>query len=47
VHKVTTDLLEPVKATLDEAQLNLGFTQVVSPIDGVAGIKNIDFCPPL
>lgn len=30
------------KASLDEAQLNLSFTKIISPIDGIAGIKNID-----
>jgi membrane fusion protein, multidrug efflux system len=30
------------KATLDNAQLNLGWTQVKSPIDGLAGLRNID-----
>lgn len=28
------------KAAVDTAQLNLGFTNIVSPIDGVAGIAN-------
>ena len=30
------------RAALDEAQLNLGWTKVLSPIDGVAGIKKAD-----
>jgi RND family efflux transporter MFP subunit len=30
------------KAGLDEAHLNLGWTRVLSPIDGVAGIKKAD-----
>jgi membrane fusion protein (multidrug efflux system) len=30
------------KASLDEAQLNLSFTKIIAPIDGIAGIKNID-----
>jgi RND family efflux transporter, MFP subunit len=30
------------KASLDEAQLNLSFTKIICPIDGIAGIKNID-----
>jgi RND family efflux transporter MFP subunit len=30
------------KATLDNAQLNLGWTQVKSPIDGLAGLRNVD-----
>ena len=30
------------KASLDDAQLNLGWTRVVSPINGIAGIKNVD-----
>ncbi len=30
------------KASLDDAQLNLGWTRLVSPIDGIAGIKNVD-----
>src|SRR5215510_4098984 len=30
------------KATLDNAQLNLGWTQVKSPIDGLAGLRDID-----
>jgi len=30
------------RAALDEAQLNLGWTRVLSPIDGVAGIKKAD-----
>ncbi len=30
------------QAALDEAQLNLGWTRVLSPIDGIAGIKKAD-----
>jgi membrane fusion protein (multidrug efflux system) len=30
------------KAGLDEAQLNIGWTKVLSPINGIAGIKKVD-----
>jgi len=30
------------RASLDEAELNLGWTKVTSPINGIAGIKNVD-----
>jgi membrane fusion protein (multidrug efflux system) len=30
------------QAALDEAQLNLSWTKVTSPINGIAGIKNVD-----
>jgi RND family efflux transporter MFP subunit len=30
------------KAALDNAQLNLGWTQVTSPIHGLAGLRNVD-----
>jgi membrane fusion protein, multidrug efflux system len=30
------------KASLDDAQLNLGWTRVTAPITGIAGIKNVD-----
>jgi membrane fusion protein (multidrug efflux system) len=30
--------IESAQAAVDEARLNLGFTQVVSPIDGIAGL---------
>jgi membrane fusion protein (multidrug efflux system) len=30
------------KAALDNAQLNLGWAQVTSPIDGLAGLRNVD-----
>ena len=30
------------KAALDEAQLNIGWTKVLSPINGIAGIKKVD-----
>ncbi len=32
--------IESAKAAVETAQLNLGFTRIVSPIDGVAGIAN-------
>jgi membrane fusion protein, multidrug efflux system len=32
--------IEAAKAAVETAQLNLGFTKIVSPIDGVAGIAN-------
>ena len=34
--------VQATKATLDNAHLNLGWTQVTSPIDGLAGLRNID-----
>ena len=34
--------VQATKAALDNAQLNLGWTQVTSPIDGLAGLRNID-----
>ena len=34
--------VQAAKAALDNAQLNLGWTQVTSPIDGLAGLRNID-----
>ena len=34
--------VQATKATLDNAHLNLGWTQVKSPIDGLAGLRNID-----
>ena len=30
------------KAALDEAQLNFGWTKILSPINGIAGIKKVD-----
>lgn len=30
------------RASLDEAELNLSWTKVISPINGIAGIKNVD-----
>jgi len=34
--------LEGAQAQLEKAQLDLGYTRVTSPIDGVAGLRNID-----
>jgi membrane fusion protein (multidrug efflux system) len=34
--------VQAAKAALDNAQLNLGWTQVTSPIDGLAGLRNVD-----
>jgi membrane fusion protein (multidrug efflux system) len=34
--------VQATKATLDNAHLNLGWTQVTSPIDGLAGLRTID-----
>jgi membrane fusion protein (multidrug efflux system) len=33
--------IEAAQAAVETAQLNLGFTKIVSPIDGVAGIANV------
>ncbi|HSR14328.1 MAG TPA: efflux RND transporter periplasmic adaptor subunit, partial [Gemmatimonadales bacterium] len=34
--------LEGAKAVLDKAELDLGYTRVTSPIDGVAGLREVD-----
>ena len=34
--------MQAAKAALDNAQLNLGWTRVTSPIDGLAGLRNIN-----
>ena len=34
--------VQAAKAALDNAQLNLGWTQVTAPIDGLAGLRNVD-----
>jgi membrane fusion protein, multidrug efflux system len=34
----TRSSVEAAKATVEEAQLNLGFTKITSPVDGIAGI---------
>ena len=34
--------VQAAKAVLGNAQLNLGWTQVTSPIDGLAGLRNVD-----
>ena len=41
VAKAQADVVA-AKASLAEAQLNLSFTKVISPSDGIAGIKNVD-----
>ena len=41
VSKAQADIAR-AQATLDEALLNLGWTKVTSPVDGIAGIKNVD-----
>ena len=41
VAKAQADIAR-AKAALDEAQLNLGWTKVYSPIAGIAGFKNVD-----
>ncbi|RBQ27995.1 efflux RND transporter periplasmic adaptor subunit [Aliarcobacter vitoriensis] len=33
---------ESAKAALDEAQINLDYTKVIAPIDGIVGLKNHD-----
>ena len=37
-----TGSLDGTRAMLDKAQLDLGYTRVTSPIDGVAGLRQID-----
>jgi membrane fusion protein (multidrug efflux system) len=34
----TRSAVEAAQATVDEAQLNLGFTKIMSPVDGITGI---------
>ena len=32
--------VQAAEATVEQARLNLGFTRIISPVDGIAGIAN-------